>query len=465
MPGIVVCGGGVVGLVAAMTLARDGCDVTVLEADPDGAPVTAAAAWDSWRRHGVAHFHQPHTLHARFREVCDAELPGLTDRLRGAGCASVDPLTPMPPGITDGAPRPGDERFRVVTGRRPVVESAVAAAAEAQPGVTVRRGVRVAELLTGTPALPGIPHVTGVRTTTGEVLPADLVVDAGGRRTRSGEWLAGIGARQPLVESEDLGFVYYTRYLTGPTPPVRRGPLLVPLGSLSVLTLYADNDTWSVTLFTRTGDALLKGLRDPAAFDRVVAACPLQAHWLDGRPLNGVRAMAGTLDRHRGFLVDRRPVVTGFVAVGDAWACTNPSAGRGLSMGAVQVQLLRAVVAAHLDDPAALTTAFAEATASAVEPFYRSQVAADRVRVAEMRALAEGRPAPPATSPLARLQAGSATDPELFRALLEIILCLAPPGEVLARPLVRDRLEALGDVVPRPFPGPDRARLAELLAG
>ncbi|MGY1772119.1 FAD-dependent oxidoreductase [Blastococcus sp. SYSU D00813] len=464
MAGIVVCGGGVIGLVAALQLAREGHDVTVLEADPDGAPATAAEAWQAWRRHGVAQFHQPHTLHARFREVCDAELPGLTDRLVAAGCATVDPLDAFPPAIADRTRRPGDERFRVVTGRRPVVESVVAAAAEDEPGVTIRRGVRVAGLETGASALPGVPHVTGVRTTTGEVLRAELVVDAGGRRTRSADWLAGIGARAPLLEAEDLGFVYYTRYLTGPTPPVRRAPLLVPIGSLSVLSLYGDNDTWSVTLFARTGDRLLKALRDPDAFDRVVAACPTHAHWLDGRPLDGVRAMAGTLDCHRSYVVDGVPVVTGFAAVGDAWACTNPSAGRGLSMGAVQTQLLRAVVAAHLADPAALARTFAEATAAAVEPFYRDQVAADRVRIAEMRALAEGRPAPPAVSPTTRLQAGAATDPDLFRALLEVVLCLETPRAVLARPLVRERLAALGAAAPRPVPGPDRARLEELLA-
>jgi hypothetical protein len=122
------------------------------------------------------------------------------------------------------------------------------------------------------------------------------------------------------------------------------------------------------------------------------------------------------------------------------------------------------VVAAHLDDPASLATAFAQATAAAVEPFYRDQVAADRVRVAEMRAAADGDPRPPAASPMTALQAGSATDPDLLRALLEVILCLSTPREVLARPDVRKRLDALDGAVPRPAPGPDRVRLEELLS-
>jgi hypothetical protein len=75
-------------------------------------------------------------------------------------------------------------------------------------------------------------------------------------------------------------------------------------------------------------------LRDPAVVSRVVGACPRQALWLDGAPITGVLPMAGVRDRRRRFVVDGRSVATGFAAIGDARACTNPSGGRGLSVGA-----------------------------------------------------------------------------------------------------------------------------------
>lgn len=457
MAEIVVCGAGVVGLSAAMMLADDGHAVTVLEPDPDGPPQRAASAWGTWRRHGVAQFHQPHVLFSPFRQVCEVELPGLCDALVDAGCVRVNRVDAAPPGIQER--RPGDDRFEIVTGRRPVVEAVFAAAAAER--VDVRRGVAVAELLTGPSALLGVPHVAGVVTGDGERIRADLVVDATGRRGPTERWLAALGATPPQVEAQDARFVYYTRFLRG-RPPVPRGPALMPLGTVTVLTLVGDNDTWSVTLFGASADTPLKQLRHRAAFDRILAACPLQAHWLDGEALGDVVAMAGALDRYRRFVVDGRPVVTGYAAVGDAWACTNPSAGRGLTVGMLHAQALRAAVGEQLGDPAAFATGWDERTERTVAPHYRNQLADDRTRRAEMDALRRGEPPPPADQESARLGAAVGRDPDAFRGMLDMLMCLAEPREVLARPAVRAAMAATGDPV-RP-PGPDREQLLALLA-
>ena len=83
--------------------------------------------------------------------------------------------------------------------RRSTVDWVLARAAAAEPRVEVRHGVKVAGLLcaTGRAASSAVganpPHVTGLRTDHGE-LPADLVVDATGRRSPVDDWLARIGA-------------------------------------------------------------------------------------------------------------------------------------------------------------------------------------------------------------------------------------------------------------------------------
>lgn len=462
MASIVVCGGSIIGSATALLLANEGHEVTVLERDPAPPPDDPSEAWQGWDRKGVAQFHQPHNLFPRFRQIADADLPGLTDDLLAAGCVWVDPLAILPPFIQDKEPRAGDDRFRFVTGRRPVVESVVARAAERQPGVTVRRGVAVAGLLTGPPAVDGVPHVTGVRTGEGEELPADLVVDATGRRSRLADWLSDIGTRPPYSEAEDAGFVYHTRYFTGPQLPARIGPPVAEIGTFSLLTLPGDNGTWSVTVWTSSSDAALKALRDNERYSKVVRACPLHQHWLDGEPITDVLTMAGVVDRYRRFVVDGQPVVTGVAAVGDAWACTNPSAGRGMTVGLIHAQALRDVARDHLDDPAAFAGAWDEATETRAAPFYWNQIRADRARFAEMEALRNGAE-PPAPDPMVAAIGGAAGhDPDVFRGVLEMLMCLALPQEVVGRPGFLDKVMAIGQP-PMQIPGPDRAALLDLM--
>ena len=467
---VLIVGAGICGLGAALLLARDGHDVTVIERDDDPLPDGPQNAWDRWSRKGVAQFRQPHNLMPGLRLMLETELPDVQDALRRAGAEKFDLLNPVPPSFADRTARSIDDKLWAYTARRPVAEWVFAVAASREPRLTVRRGAQVNELLAGARAVDGVPHVIGIKTTDGEQLHADLVIDAMGRASRSPRWLEAIGARPPHEEQEDCGFTYYTRYFAGPMP-ARLAGTLTAIGTFTALTLPGDNGTWSVTIFAASDDKPLRALRDAEKFTKTIRACPLHAQWLDGEPITDVLSMSGPVDRYRRFVVNGIPVVTGFVAIADAWACTNPSAGRGVTVGTTHALRLRDVVRETSADPRALVERFDAVTESEIAPWYRAQIAVDRMRFAQMEALREGRePAAPAgelAKQCASLLRTMMADADLFRAGLEYIGTLTPIQKILQRPEVAERVavasQAMREAAPPRTPGPTRAQLLEIV--
>ncbi len=467
-----IVGGGVVGMGLGMILAGDGHTITMLERDAAPLPGGPEDAWERWDRQGVTQFRLAHFFLARYRNILEAELPAVAAAIERDGGLRLNPLAGIPDAVTGGF-REGDERYELLSGRRAVVERAVASVAEETPGLTLRRGVAVQGLLDGPAAIDGIPHVVGVRTTDGEELRADVVFDCSGRRSALPSWLEALGARPPADEVEDSGFIYLGRHFRSRDGqlPFALGPLLQSYGSISVLTLPADNATWSVTLIARSGDRALLGLKDVGRWEQAVRSLPTVAHWLDGDPIEDrIVTMAKIEDRHRDLRPDGVPVATGVLAVADAWACTNPSVGRGASIGMLHAQTLRDTLR-HTgpDRPGELSEAFAVATAETVEPWYQATLTFDRHRLAEMAAEAEGvayAPDDPAYDMSGALAAATGRDPDVLRGTLDIIGVLDLPGNVMARPGMFDKIIELGaDWREQERIGPSRDQLVAMANG
>ena len=474
MTRIVVIGAGLSGLAAALLLARDGHDVTVLERDAAEPEGDAEALWRNWERPGVSQFRLPHGMIAYWRRLMERELPEVIDEVERLGGRRESPIDTLPVALT-GGPRAGDEDLRGMAARRQVLEGALAAVAARAPGVTIRRGAKTVAVVTTPPGGSeggSVPQVGGVVIDTGETLAADLVVDAMGRSTSLDRMLDAIGARRPDEQAEEFGYVYYGRQFRNNEPrsvPVTTS--LVPYEGMSLLTLAGDADTYSLIFFTASTDRDLRGLRDVDAWERAVALFPdVTPVWSVSTPTTGIQVMTGDADRRRSLVVGGVPVVAGLVAVGDAAVRTNPSLGRGGATGLAQACTLRDVLReVGPDRPVELALRFAEVVDAVVGPLYRLTIAYDRNRMAEIQADIAGTPHrfTDATWNLQRsLLRLAHQDADALRIVLRANLHMEPLDPTRFPASLRAGIEAL-DVHTTPYPanGPTRAQLLEAVAG
>jgi 2-polyprenyl-6-methoxyphenol hydroxylase-like FAD-dependent oxidoreductase len=346
-----------------------------------------------------------------------------------------------------------------------MVESTIARSAERERGVEIRRGTGVRGLVVE-PARDGRPsHVSGVVTERGETLRADLVIDAGGRRSMLGDWLAAAGAPAPVEERADSGYVYYGRHYRssdGAMPPML-GSVLQHYESVSLLTLPADNGYWSVVVTTSAKDTALRRARDVEVWERIVRSYPLVAHWTDAEPVTGIDVMAKIEDRVRRF--DPATAPTGLIAVGDAAACTNPSVGRGASLAFLHAVCLRDVlrdVGTRAPDELALR--WSAASAERVDPFVSDTLNFDRHRRAQIEAEIAGvaYETPDPSWNLGRALIDAAPhDPSVLRGALSVAGLLARGVDVISQPGMMDAIMRVGPVPP--LPGPNRSELLGLI--
>jgi 2-polyprenyl-6-methoxyphenol hydroxylase-like FAD-dependent oxidoreductase len=460
----VVVGGGVAGLAAARLVARHFARVVVLERDVRDDVASGDEAFRVWGRDGVPQFRHSHAFLARLRLTLLGHLPDVLDRLRAAGVREITLPETVPPAMRL-RPRPDDDDVVLLACRRATFEWALRESVRSVPNVELREGVRVAGLV-GTAANGSRPAVAGVRLADGAILPAALVVDATGRRSRAPEWLAALGAPPVRERSADTGIFYFTRFYRlrrGRPPRGVTGLVAGDLGWVKLAVFPGDAGTFSITVGAPVEDETLKTLSDPAVFERFLAAFPAMAPWrrrgvadpADG-PRTPVLVMGELKNRLRRFVDDGGPLAPGLVVIGDGAYHTNPVYGRGCPMALVQAALLDEALGRHGSDLVAVARHLHRESEAELRPFWEAAVAADR------RAM--GARTFDVTSPVAALVQMAETafgwffergilpatrvDPVVFRGLLRVFHMLEPPEHLVRNPeLVLRSLPVLARVL------------------
>ncbi|MDX3850979.1 FAD-dependent oxidoreductase [Streptomyces sp. AK02-01A] len=463
-----ILGAGPTGLVTAMLLAADGHRVTVVDQDPGPPADGPDGVWDKWERSGVRQFAAAHVLAPAGYHVLRRELPGTVSEILRWGGRRHNMIAGALSLLPEATVEPGDARFDTVAARRPVLEAALLAVAERTAGITLRRGVRAAGLLAeDVPEAHG-GHVTGVVLDHGERVKADLVVVASGRR----------GLATLLPDATDIrpagterGFRYYTRHFRAQDGNLP-GPAPWPLhhhNSVSVVVVPGDNGTWSMTLVTSGADQDLRRLARSDVWQRTAALYPGLAPWALGEPLGGVVTMGGIRSVRRRLVRAGRPLVTGLVTVGDAWATTNPQFGLGITLGVRQAVLLRDVLREEGTGLGAeLARRFDDATERHLIPVWSGLADWEAHRQAEIAADMRGEAhlsADPAWNQHVAGRSVGLRDTGVMRAMAEIGFLLADAREAMGKPGLLARFAELAADAPRHPDGPDRrALLAAVVA-
>ena len=460
---VVIAGAGFAGLSSALFLARRGHQVTMIERDgapPDGAPSDDV---DSWRHPGVPQGRQTHALLARARRILADEAPDVIAAFLERGIREIP--------VVVGAGRLEGELM--LLSRRLVAEAELRRIVAREPGITMLIG----DAVTGLQVSPGgaVPLVTGVHLRSGGRVDADVVVDAGGRRSALPEWFAASGLPIPIEERQECGFFYLTRFYAvrrGCQPPESKMPASMPLDYATVLAMGADNDTFSLTVTLSVDDPFRSALRESDRFDAFVRAVPHSAPWIDaGVPISDVSMMARIENRRRRITSGNGPMVGGIVLLGDAALHTNPTLGRGISMGLMHAQHLAEVVHLAVDDPAGFVESFSAWTDEHLGVWYDSQVAADANTLERLAAGVRGERVTAVDTPATRFAAAAfacaAHNEVVGTAVAKMLHLFAPPHEAFGDPSVAVPITeflASGPSLDRPPDIPNRKVFESMLS-
>lgn len=344
---VVIVGGGIGGLAAALGLGRRGHRVRVLERDPAPPPAQADEAFGAWPRRGVPQWELYHAFSARARRELAAHAPDVLTCLVDAGAEDRDLSW-----LLAGDPRPDDTELRALVVRRPVMEWGLRTTVADLAEVDVIAGVAATGL-----AIEG-GRVVGVRTN-GTTERADVVVDAGGRRSPVRRWLGEAGVTGPPPQRSPCGIAYYSRYFRlhdGVELPAVRGAVIErgDLGYMGYGIAPGDVGTYGVLLAAPTDDHDLRALRHPAAWDAAAVAIARVAEFVDpaiGAPIMPPAPMYSLENVLTAWAPDGVPLIRGCVPVGDAWAVTDPLFGWGASLAMAQGFDLAATLDAERHDP------------------------------------------------------------------------------------------------------------------
>jgi glycine/D-amino acid oxidase-like deaminating enzyme len=346
----VIIGAGIVGAACAESLTRHGVEVVVVDRQPVGSGTTSRGegnilvsdkgpgaelalaqlsrrAWlelgDLLGRDRIELEEKGGVVVAQ-TESGLASLRTFADGQRGAGVTALDVENPLAlephlaPGIPGAVHYPEDMQVQ------PVLAAAALLAAAVDRGATFRARMDATAAVTSADG-----SVSGIQTATGEVIEADVVINASG--TWGGEVSQRLGAPIPVLPRR--GFVLVTE----PLPPLVRHKVYSADYVDNVGSSDAGLETSCVVEGTRGGTILIGASRERVGFDTSLSVAVVETLARQAVAIFPFLAGVNLLRVYRGFrpyCPDHLPVIGPDQRVpGVLHACGHEGAGIGLAAG------------------------------------------------------------------------------------------------------------------------------------
>ncbi|WP_103501338.1 MULTISPECIES: NAD(P)/FAD-dependent oxidoreductase [unclassified Streptomyces] len=332
----VVLGGSIAGLFAARVLAEAYDEVWIIDRD-------TLTGVDGPRR-GRPQGRHINALHVRGRVVMEELYPGITDQLIADGTPTGD-FSGSVRWYFRGRPvKRADIGYIAVPASAPLMERRIRERTAALPNVRFVEGRDILGLAT----TADHARVTGVKVqqggASGETIPADLVVDATGRGSRTPVWLEEMGYPRVEEDRTNIGLGYVTQNYKMTVDPYNGDLAIIAAASpdvpRGVIFTKTEGDTTLMTVYGILGDhpptdqqglsEFVKGLPIPDIHEALKHAEPLD---------EPVAFRFPTTQRRRYERMARLPA--GLLAIGDAVSCFNPVYAQGMTVAAISALTLR----------------------------------------------------------------------------------------------------------------------------